>query len=226
MLYDRNRNDLVVICLKSVAIGITIGVTIFLIYTFPNNVMNIKINGFLLSLALFHLLEFLSTALFNVTQVDDDSFILNDFELHTANFASIMEYIIHYWLFGGDKVSFISYLALCFMLVGQLFRTLAMYTAQESFNHYIQRDKSENHKLITHGIYLISRHPSYFGFFLWFIGLRLWTNNIIILSIGGYKLWQFFNNRIKFEESLLINFFGENYLEYKSKVGTKIPFIS
>ena len=39
-------------------------------------------------------------------------------------------------------------------------------------------------------------------------------------------LFKFFKNRILIEEGLLIQFFGEKYLEYKKHVGILIPFIN
>lgn len=43
-------------------------------------------------------------------------------------------------------------LGLCFVVGGQICRTWAMVTCGESFNHYIQRDKKDNHVLVTHGM--------------------------------------------------------------------------
>lgn len=96
-----------------------------------------------------------------------------------------------------------------------------MYTARESFNHYIQRQHHEQkHKLITNGIYSIFRHPSYFGFGIWFIGLELFLNNWIVLVFGGRVLWKFFKARIEFEESYLISFFGDEYRKYRNRTRT------
>ena len=48
------------------------------------------------------------------------------------------------------------------------------------------------------------------------------------ICIAGYTLasWRFFRERIEEEEISLIHFFGDNYLEYKKKVSTGLPFIS
>ena len=37
--------------------------------------------------------------------------------------------------------------------------------------------------------------------------------------------WYFFDSRIKIEEELLHDFFGESYVEYSKKVPIRIPFI-
>lgn len=37
--------------------------------------------------------------------------------------------------------------------------------------------------------------------------------------------WRFFRERIYEEEIYLLNFFGEDYLDYQKSVGTGLPFI-
>jgi protein-S-isoprenylcysteine O-methyltransferase len=47
------------------------------------------------------------------------------------------------------------------------------------------------------------------------------------VCLVGYTIiaWRFFNERIYEEEIFLLNFFGEDYVEYQNKVGTGLPFI-
>lgn len=44
----------------------------------------------------------------------------------------------------------------------------------------------------------------------------------------GYTLasWRFFRERVEEEEYSLIHFFGEQYIDYKRKVTTGLPFIN
>lgn len=48
------------------------------------------------------------------------------------------------------------------------------------------------------------------------------------LCILGYTVvsWRFFRERIEEEELSLINFFADDYVEYKKRVPTGLPFIS
>lgn len=48
------------------------------------------------------------------------------------------------------------------------------------------------------------------------------------VCILGYTIasWRFFRERIEEEELSLIHFFAEDYVEYKKKVPTGLPFIS
>lgn len=227
--YDPTKVDLSIVAIKSLSLGILILANITIMVLNACNIIAVgptitRINGYLIFILIFHLLEFLSTCLFNNSETDDDSFILNDTDLHIVHAVSIFEMLGKAWLF-PSFVFDLPIFGLCVVILGQFSRTLAMYTAKESFNHYIQREHSNKHKLVTWGVYKYSRHPSYFGFFWWFIGTQLWLGNLVVLILGAFKLWNFFNTRIEFEEKFLINFFGQDYTNYKSKVKTGIPFI-
>ncbi|CAH6719749.1 protein-S-isoprenylcysteine O-methyltransferase [[Candida] jaroonii] len=184
---------------------------------------DIKLSLYGISLVIFHLLEFLITAICNSSQLEDDSFILHDYQLLLVNVVSALEYVV-YKYFGFESNWRQLFAGSVLVIVGQVCRSMAMITAGESFNHYIQRSKNETHVLVTDGIYSVSRHPSYFGFFWWFIGLRIFLGSWITLGFGGYQIWNFFNQRIKFEEGLLMKFFSD-YGDYRKKVSIGIPFI-
>lgn len=61
---------------------------------------------------------------------------------------------------------------------------------------------------------------------LFFLLLQVMLCNPI--CIVGYSIasWRFFRERIEEEELSLIHFFAEDYVEYKRKVPTGLPFIS
>eukprot|EP01083_Nonionella_stella_P106310 306577_1 len=85
--------------------------------------------------------------------------------------------------------------------------------------------KKEEHVLIKHGIYRVLRHPSYFGFFYWSIGTQLLLTNPMSTVIYTLASWQFFADRIPFEEQQLVNFCGYEYKEYRRRTMVGIPFI-
>jgi len=79
----------------------------------------------------------------------------------------------------------------------------------------------ENQRLITWGPYRHVRHPSYLGYFLMFFGLFfIWPNLFTLfplVAIPGYF-------RVTFEEErLLVQRFGDEYVEYQKKTGRFIP---
>ncbi|EDK46443.1 farnesyl cysteine-carboxyl methyltransferase [Lodderomyces elongisporus] len=213
--YDPSRNNLLRIAAKSFALGLVVATCFILQFTHSKFA---SICLYLQLLSLFHSLEFISTYLFNNSQVDDDSFILEDREFQIITILSIIE---HFATPNAIKVPLlVSRIGYFLIALGQVARTLAMYTAQESFNHYIQKSGKDTHILITKGIYKYIRHPSYFGFFIWFLGMQLMLRNVIVLFVGCVILWRFFRDRVRYEEKYLVEFFGDNYIKYRNKTRT------
>jgi protein-S-isoprenylcysteine O-methyltransferase len=100
-----------------------------------------------------------------------------------------------------------------------------MAEAGQSFNHIVQHRRGREHVLVTSGVYAAFRHPSYFGFFWWALGTQVVMGNVLCFCGYAVMLWTFFHRRIKHEEELLVSFFGEDYVDYRKRVGTRIPFI-
>ena len=70
-----------------------------------------------------------------------------------------------YWLefatvpwFRSDAVSAVGAVL---ALAGDTFRKLAMHQAGSNFKHMVQEKRANDHKLVTHGVYRLARHPSY-----------------------------------------------------------------
>ncbi|KAJ2450653.1 farnesyl cysteine-carboxyl methyltransferase [Coemansia sp. RSA 2336] len=141
--------------------------------------------------AIYHMLEYLSVALYNPGYLEIDSFMFNPDVGNgyiTAMGLSLAEFWLEYWfgVFTGSNTR-LAYLCklvgLTMAVVGQAMRTLAMITAKTSFNHYVATRKEKTHRLITHGIYAWERHPSYVGFFVWSVGLQMMLLNPISCSL-------------------------------------------
>jgi protein-S-isoprenylcysteine O-methyltransferase len=182
---------------------------------------------YLMSLTFFHMSEFVSTALFNQADVSTDSFLLNhSLEYGVAAAASWTEFFLESLVAPSLKTSLYTRLVgLSFIVFGEIFRKLAMYTAGSNFNHFVQETRQSNHELVTKGIYRFVRHPSYFGWFYWSIGTQILLGNPLCAIAYTVVTWKFFASRIAFEEYYLIRFFGKDYLDYQKKVPSGIPFV-
>ncbi|XP_011685089.1 PREDICTED: protein-S-isoprenylcysteine O-methyltransferase [Wasmannia auropunctata] len=179
-------------------------------------------------LSTFHYTEFLAIAWTNPTALSIDSFILNHSVAYgVAACLSWVEFLIERHYFQEIKVSSpVSYLGLILCISGEVLRKSAMYTAKHNFNHIVQSEKSDNHVLVTHGVYKLCRHPSYVGWFYWSVGTQLILQNPLCLFAYALMSWTFFHDRVLIEEMTLLNFFGDDYVEYQKRVGTGLPFIS
>ena len=83
------------------------------------------------------------------------------------------------------------------MTTGHIFRLGAFISAKSNFHHKVQFFKTLNHTLVTSGIYKFSRHPSYFGFFMFAVGSQIILGNMICMVGHAIALWKFFYERIE-----------------------------
>ncbi|KAK5989957.1 Protein-S-isoprenylcysteine O-methyltransferase [Cladobotryum mycophilum] len=192
-----------------------------------------RVPFFLSSLSVFHFLEFWTTAEGNPTVACIDSYLLtaNWPSYAIAHSAAFLECLI-VSVFFPDRAwtpfrlgPFLLALGIVFTVAGQVVRSAAMLHAGASFNHHIQTKKVESHTLVTTGIYGVMRHPSYTAFFYWGLGTQLVLGNAICFVGYAAVLWMFFRERIQIEEEKLVEFFQEDYLNYRKRVGTMMPFI-
>ncbi len=81
----------------------------------------------------------------------------------------------------------------------------------------------EKHELITRGIYSIIRHPMYASQWLWVIAQPLLLQNWIAGFLGALTFIPFYFLRVKAEEQLMTEKFGDQYRAYMKKVGAVLP---
>jgi protein-S-isoprenylcysteine O-methyltransferase len=188
---------------------------------------------FLTALSIFHFLEFWTTAERNVVVASIDSFLLtaNWPAYAIAHSSAFLECLIVSVFFPNRSWApfytgpVLLVVGLGMVAIGQVVRSMAMLEAGESFNHHVQTRKAASHQLVTSGIYSWFRHPSYFGFFYWGLGTQLVMGNAICFFAYAYVLWSFFSARIRHEEGKLVEFFQGDYVAYRNRVGTRMPFI-
>ncbi len=77
-------------------------------------------------------------------------------------------------------------------------------------------------KLITNGILAYVRNPMYFGILLIYVAFIFLSISLICIGLF-IIIFLVYNMIVNFEESILENMFGEQYLDYKSKVSKFIP---
>ncbi|KAI2630768.1 ICMT-domain-containing protein [Hypoxylon sp. NC1633] len=223
------------IALRSFCLGLALAssvITMILLLAFTSSPLW-RLPFFIGALSTFHFLEFWTTARYNTPVANIGSFLLtaNWPSYAIAHVAASLECLFTNLLFpnrswapfySGHIILLLGCILVC---GGQFVRSAAMIQAGQSFNHTIQHHKKDSHALVTTGLYSFLRHPAYFGFFYWGIGTQMVLGNPFCFVAYTIVLWQFFSVRVRHEEKLLVRFFGEDYLNYKKRVGTLIPFV-
>ena len=81
----------------------------------------------------------------------------------------------------------------------------------------------QKHELITRGIYGVIRHPMYASQWLWVVAQVLLLPNWIAGWVGLIVFIPFYLLRVRAEERMMLDTFGDQYRDYMSKVGGVIP---
>jgi protein-S-isoprenylcysteine O-methyltransferase Ste14 len=87
---------------------------------------------------------------------------------------------------------------------------------------------SHEHKpdhVVTSGAFRYVRHPLYLASILAFLGLAISTLSLLslVLFVG---IFIFYNYLASYEEKLLEEKFGEEYIKYKQRTGKWVPWLS
>eukprot|EP00934_Nitzschia_sp_Nitz4_P008620 Nitzschia sp. Nitz4//scaffold50_size126154//33668//34513//NITZ4_003675-RA/size126154-processed-gene-0.33-mRNA-1//1//CDS//3329553668//8610//frame0 len=180
---------------------------------------------YITAMAIFHLSEFFVTAVFNADVTSSQSFLINHSKAYTAAFLMASTEFSLRFLFCPNAFFPAACAGAIVVLVAQVVRSWAMITAGQSFNHMIQTAKKDNHVLITHGIYSVLRHPSYFGFFYWSVGTQLLLNNWRSMILFAAAAIMFFRRRIPYEEESLMAHFPGSYQKFAQSTWIGIPFV-
>ena len=113
------------------------------------------------------------------------------------------------------------YAGLLFIVVGLLVREWAIVKLGQFFSRTVQI-KSE-HRLITDGPYRWLRHPAYTGMILIYLGIALaigtWLGTVIATGLMLAAILY----RIRVEEQVLIETFGDEYRNYMKRTWRLLP---
>lgn len=110
---------------------------------------------------------------------------------------------------------FLKLIGLIVSLTGCFLFILAMSTMKDSWRAGVA--EKEETKLVTKGIYSISRNPAFLGFDIFYIGYMLLTGDILVMVVSLITIWKL-HGQILLEESIMEKKFGNAYKEYRKKV--------
>jgi len=110
-----------------------------------------------------------------------------------------------------------------FIICGIVVRWIAIMTLKHQFT--VDVAITQDHRLVTEGIYHYLRHPTYAGLLLSFLGLGLSFANIISLAVIVIPIVVAFLHRIRIEERVLTDNFRTEYKNYCASTKRLIPFV-
>jgi protein-S-isoprenylcysteine O-methyltransferase Ste14 len=111
---------------------------------------------------------------------------------------------------------------LCLFIVGLSIAIVAACTLKRFYSSTLVT--REDHQLITHGVYRFARHPLYLGVLIAIMGAPVYAPSLygfLILSL----LIPIFLFRIKIEEDMLTERFGDEYQAYRRATKKLVPFL-
>ena len=99
--------------------------------------------------------------------------------------------------------------------LGDIFFITAVLTMRDSWRAGVSNDKT---KLVTEGIFQISRNPAFLGFDLVYLGILLQFFNWILCVFTLFAILMLHLQIVNNEEDAMTRAFGEEYLDYKKHV--------
>ena len=131
-------------------------------------------------------------------------------------FAGIMALIAHYSVI--DFTVFVAYLAASLVIIGCAICVAGVVSFKLAKTTVNPNKPEQASKLVTSGIYRISRNPMYLGFAFILAGWGVWLSSVwamlgVIGFIGYLTLFQ-----IMPEERALTKLFGDEFTIYKARV--------
>jgi protein-S-isoprenylcysteine O-methyltransferase Ste14 len=131
-------------------------------------------------------------------------------------FAGIMALIAHYSVI--DFTVFVAYLAASLVIIGCASCVAGVVSFKLAKTTVNPSKPEQASKLVTSGIYRISRNPMYLGFAFILAGWGVWLSSVwamlgVIGFIGYLTLFQ-----IMPEERALTKLFGDEFTIYKARV--------
>ncbi len=135
----------------------------------------------------------------------------------------ILAEVSGYYRFGTFYNETIVLIALVIMLLGLALRVYSILKLKNSYTRMLRT--TETQKLTTEGIYSYIRHPGYLGTILVWVFFGLALENYVVFFTAVFLILLVYKWRIKSEEKMLIEKFGQQYKEYQKKTYKIVPYI-
>lgn len=113
--------------------------------------------------------------------------------------------------------------SLVLVMTGIFVLSWARWEMREQFSGHVRIQ--EGHKLVQSGPYRFARHPGYLGYLLIVAGIAVGFSSLIAAAAMALLLLPGLIYRMRVEEKMLAEVFGENYQHYARRVKRLLPGI-
>ncbi len=116
--------------------------------------------------------------------------------------------------------NYIDWIGLILVILG-----LSLHFVSELERHKFKKNPQNKGKLLTTGVWSISRHVNYFSDLLWVTGFSMITRNwwSVLIILFLFSFFYFYN--IPLQEKYLAKKYGQQFEQYKANTKALIPFI-
>jgi protein-S-isoprenylcysteine O-methyltransferase Ste14 len=135
----------------------------------------------------------------------------------------ILPPLLNFFHVGHIAFSVVTWLGVLIMLIGLGLRIWSMRVLGEYYSRTLR--VTEAQVIVTKGPYRVVRHPGYLGTICVWIGFGLGNSNWIATVTVALLLFGVYGYRIRSEEVMLIDTFGEQYQAYRQRTWRLLPFI-
>jgi protein-S-isoprenylcysteine O-methyltransferase Ste14 len=131
--------------------------------------------------------------------------------------------LLNFFQVGQFESSGIRWLGLLIMLLSLILRFWSMRVLGKYYTRTLRVTDSQT--IVSQGPYRVIRHPGYLGTIFVWIGFALAVGNWIATILLAFLLFGVYGYRIRSEEVMLMDRFGQEYQEYRKQTWRLIPFI-
>jgi len=135
----------------------------------------------------------------------------------------ILPPILNFFHIGQFSLSLVTWLGILIMLLGLGLRIWSMRVLGEYYTRTLR--VTERQAIVMQGPYQVIRHPGYLGTICVWIGFALAVGNWLATIVLAILLFGVYGYRIRSEEAMLIDRFGEDYQGYRRRTWRLIPFV-
>jgi protein-S-isoprenylcysteine O-methyltransferase len=108
-------------------------------------------------------------------------------------------------------------------IAGALLRAWAVAALGRFFTWHVRVQSGQ--RVVSSGPYRMLRHPSYTGAWLLYTGILVAMHAPIAAVLAGVLLLAAFVRRIRYEEGLMLQSFGAEYVTYSQRVKRLVPLV-